>query len=174
MCREVGRISKNREKCWKREERRARSPAASERYTAGTDMEERWDWETDEEEKEGRNKSWLPAVRNRRGKPSWTLDDERLLRVFLSYFSVSPFTKHQIHFFFKPQVRENQESWDPHRLGNDCTRCFHCNRGERVQSPLLQTEFRPSEQNQHSQPERLNPDIQAQTFTRLCSFVSIF
>lgn len=26
-----------------------------------------------EEEREGRNRRWLPAARNRRGKPSWTL-----------------------------------------------------------------------------------------------------
>lgn len=68
-------------------------------------MEERWDWERDEEEREGRNTSWLPAVRNRWESPRGLSKVKDFCDFFLIHFCVSPFTKTPNP---KPQVNKDE------------------------------------------------------------------
>lgn len=117
---EEGRISKHSEKHWKREEKPPQRRKKSEvRPNSISDLEvaeiqKKGGTEREmEEEWEGRNRSWLPAVRNRRGKPSWT-DDERFLQALTSFWTTSAFHPSQnrkIHFK-KKKTQVNKDEGD--------------------------------------------------------------
>lgn len=107
---EEGRISKHSEKHWKREEkppqrRKSEVRPDSIRDVEVAEIQKKGGTEREMgEEREGRNRSWLPAVRNRRGKPSWT-DDERFLHALTSFselllhFTLRKTAKYTFFFF---------------------------------------------------------------------------
>lgn len=160
-------------------ERAGRSgPKASERFRGGRDTEERWHWDGDGGREGGEEPELVASCKEQTGKPSWILMMKgfcKLGHVVLNYFCISTFAKPQINF--QPQLIKMRET---RKFGSTQTGkwlhkiCWLQQRGSGFKAHCCRVSLGLQSKNQHSQSERLNPDIQVQTFTRLCSFVSIF
>lgn len=152
---EEGRILKNREKHWKREENitteeeRSHGPTASERCRGGTDTEERRHRERDGTGEGGQEQELAARCAEQTGKAlvDWRWKISASFDKFFwttSAFHPSRNAK-SISLNFKV-IKPRGTQLESTRVGKWLHYMFPLQQGGGVQGPLLQREFRPSEQ----------------------------